>query len=81
MTTSTDPSYVDPALIHPRAVRLVNAFKDALARMRDEEGLTFDDLKEVVGRGDVAAHVQIWSRVGWSLPMRRRSRRIWCQTA
>ncbi|MPY48830.1 dioxygenase family protein [Streptomyces acidicola] len=44
MTTTTDPSYVDPALINPRAVRLVAAFKDALARMRDEEGLTFDDL-------------------------------------
>ncbi|MEH0525619.1 dioxygenase family protein [Streptomyces stelliscabiei] len=44
MTTTTDPSYVDPALINARAVRLVNAFKDALARMRDEEGLTFDDL-------------------------------------
>ncbi|MEU0246466.1 hypothetical protein ABZ192_19450 [Streptomyces sp. NPDC006235] len=44
MTTTTDPSYADPALINPRAVRLVNAFKDALARMRDEEGLPFDDL-------------------------------------
>ncbi|MEV4364894.1 hypothetical protein [Nonomuraea sp. NPDC049625] len=44
MTTTTDPSYVDPALINPRAVRLVQAFKDALARMRDEEGLTFEDL-------------------------------------
>ncbi|WP_461071784.1 hypothetical protein [Streptomyces pseudoechinosporeus] len=38
MTTTTDP-----ALINPRAVRLVKAFKDFLARMRDEEGLTFDD--------------------------------------
>ncbi|UUU19193.1 dioxygenase family protein [Streptomyces sp. DSM 40750] len=44
MTTTTDPSYVDPALINPRAVRLVNAFKNALARMRDEEGPTFDAL-------------------------------------
>ncbi|MFE3032975.1 hypothetical protein ACFXKY_15190 [Streptomyces canus] len=43
MTTTTDPSYVDPALINPRAVRLVNAFKDFLARMRDEEGLTYHD--------------------------------------
>lgn len=47
MTTTTDPSYVDPTLINPRAVRLVKAFKDALARMRDEEGLTFDDLNAV----------------------------------
>ncbi|MGY0065054.1 dioxygenase family protein [Streptomyces sp. LZ34] len=44
MTTTIDPSYVDPALINPRAVRLLEAFKNALARMRDEEGLTFDDL-------------------------------------
>ncbi|MBZ9645852.1 hypothetical protein [Streptomyces sp. PSKA30] len=47
MTTTADPSYVDPALINPRAVRLVEAFKDALARLRDEEGLTFDDLNAV----------------------------------
>lgn len=47
MTTTTDPSYVDPALINPRAVRLVEAFKDALARLRDEEGLTFDDINAV----------------------------------
>jgi catechol 1,2-dioxygenase len=38
---------VDPALVNPRAVRLVEAFKDALARMRDEHGLTFDDLNTV----------------------------------
>ncbi|MEU6379350.1 hypothetical protein [Streptomyces sp. NPDC046909] len=44
MTTTTDPSYVDLTLINPRAVRLVAAFKQALARLRDEEGLTFDDL-------------------------------------
>ncbi|MFF9041785.1 hypothetical protein ACF090_40680 [Streptomyces sp. NPDC014892] len=47
MTTIIDPSYVDPALINPRAIRLVQAFKDALARLRDEEGLTFDDLNTV----------------------------------
>ncbi|MFC8140873.1 hypothetical protein ACFUKV_03735 [Streptomyces paradoxus] len=46
-TTPTDPSYVDHALVSPRAVRLVEAFKDALARMHDEEGLTFDDLTAV----------------------------------
>lgn len=48
--TSTTPApweTVDPALINPRAVRLVEAFKDALARMRDEHGLTFDDLNTV----------------------------------
>lgn len=47
MTTLTDPSYVDPALINPRAVRLVEAFKNALVGMRDEEGLAFDDLNAV----------------------------------
>jgi catechol 1,2-dioxygenase len=49
-TTSTTPApweAVDPALINPRAVRLVEAFKDALARLRDEHGLTFDDLNTV----------------------------------
>lgn len=48
--TSTTPApweTVDPALINPRAVRLVEAFKDALARLRDEHGLTFDDLNTV----------------------------------
>ncbi|MGW4939789.1 dioxygenase family protein [Streptomyces sp. NPDC004166] len=47
MTSTTDPSYTDPKLINPRAVRLVEAFKNALARLRDEEGLTFDDLNTV----------------------------------
>ncbi|MGW5064404.1 dioxygenase family protein [Streptomyces sp. NPDC004096] len=47
MTTGINPSYVNPALINPRAVRLIKAFKDALARLRDEEGLTFDDLNTV----------------------------------
>ncbi|MBD9727335.1 hypothetical protein [Streptomyces caniscabiei] len=47
MTTTIDPSYVDPALINPRALRLVQAFKEALARLRDEEGLTFEDLNTV----------------------------------
>lgn len=45
MVTTIDPSYVNPALINPRAVRLVKAFKDFLARMRDEEGLTYDDFR------------------------------------
>lgn len=48
--TSTTPApwaTVDPTLINPRAVRLVEAFRDALARMRDEHGLTFDDLHTV----------------------------------
>jgi catechol 1,2-dioxygenase len=34
-------------MINPRTVRLVEAFKGALARMRDEHGLTFDDLNTV----------------------------------
>ncbi|WP_406340513.1 hypothetical protein [Streptomyces sp. NBC_01578] len=45
MTTHTDPSYVDPSSFNPRAIRLVEAFKQALMRLRDEEGLTFDDIK------------------------------------
>ncbi|MGY4907816.1 dioxygenase family protein [Streptomyces sp. 900116325] len=45
MTTHAEPSYVDPSSINPRAVRLVEAFKQALMRLRDEEGLTFDDIK------------------------------------
>lgn len=49
MTSTTPASWetVDPALVNSRAVRLVEAFKDALARMRDEHGLTFDDLNTV----------------------------------
>jgi len=49
MTATTPAPWetVDPALVNPRAVRLVEAFKDALARMRDEHGLTFDDLHTV----------------------------------
>ncbi|MEU6353587.1 hypothetical protein ABZ896_30395 [Streptomyces sp. NPDC047072] len=54
-TTTTDPSYVDPALVNPRAIRLVEAFKDALARLRDEEGLTFDDLNAAA---DVLQRIQ-----------------------
>ncbi|WP_060887920.1 hypothetical protein [Streptomyces caniscabiei] len=54
-TTTTDPSYVDPALVNPRAVRLIEAFKDALARLRDEEGLTFDDVYAVT---DVLQQIQ-----------------------
>ena len=46
MLPATLPSWahIAPGMINPRAVRLVEAFKDALARMRDEHGLTFDDL-------------------------------------
>ncbi|WP_158226904.1 dioxygenase family protein [Amycolatopsis vastitatis] len=49
MSASTPAPWeaVDPVLVNPRAVRLVEAFKDALARMRDEHGLTFDDLNTV----------------------------------
>ena len=48
MSTATTPApwaTVDPALINPRAVRLVDAFKNALVRLRDEEGLTFADVQ------------------------------------
>ncbi|MEV6588743.1 hypothetical protein [Streptomyces acidicola] len=45
MTSATEKSYVDPTLINPRAVRLIEAFKEALIRMRHEHGLTFEDLK------------------------------------
>lgn len=46
MTPATIPPdrLIAPGMINPRAVRLVEAFKDALARMRDEYGLTFADL-------------------------------------
>ncbi|MFF4357640.1 hypothetical protein [Streptomyces sp. NPDC001604] len=37
MTTTPDPSHTD-------AARLVEAFRDALVRMRDGENLTADDL-------------------------------------
>jgi catechol 1,2-dioxygenase len=45
--STTAPWYFDPSLVNPRAVRLVEAFKDAMARLRDEHGLTFDDLHAV----------------------------------
>ncbi|MDQ0029048.1 hypothetical protein [Arthrobacter bambusae] len=35
---------MDPKLINPRAKRLVKTFKDAMIRMRDEDGLTIEDL-------------------------------------
>jgi catechol 1,2-dioxygenase len=49
MSSPTLPSWarIASGRINPRAVRLVEAFKDALARMRDEHGLTFDDLNTV----------------------------------
>ena len=49
MPSPTVPSWapIAPDRINPRTVRLVEAFKDALARMRDEHGLTFDDLNTV----------------------------------
>jgi len=43
-STVSAPWAIDSALINPRAVRLVKAFKDALVRMRDEHGFTFEDL-------------------------------------
>ncbi|HLU54796.1 MAG TPA: hypothetical protein VKZ81_04990 [Pseudonocardia sp.] len=42
------PWAIDPAKIDHRAVRLVAAFKDAVARMHAEHGLTFDDIGYVL---------------------------------
>ncbi|MFD7408525.1 hypothetical protein ACFV7R_39110 [Streptomyces sp. NPDC059866] len=44
MTSTTDPSYNDPELFDPRAAHIVEAFRDALVRMRDGEELTVEDL-------------------------------------
>ncbi len=44
MTTTPDPSNIDPQSSDPRTARLVEAFRDALVRMRDGEDLTADDL-------------------------------------
>lgn len=44
MASPNEPSYGDPISINPHAAHLVEAFKDALIRMRDGEGLTFEDL-------------------------------------
>ncbi|MER6085931.1 hypothetical protein [Streptomyces sp. NPDC001833] len=49
MTTATDPSDIDPSDIDsmsfdPYSARLVEAFRDALVRMRDGEELTIEDL-------------------------------------
>ncbi|MGP4084933.1 hypothetical protein [Streptomyces sp. KR55] len=44
MTSTTDPSYNDPELFDPRAAHIVEAFRDALVRMRDGEELTIEDL-------------------------------------
>ncbi|MFC8198876.1 hypothetical protein ACFWBR_39770 [Streptomyces sp. NPDC060006] len=44
MTTTPDPSYIDPLSSGPRVARLVEEFRDALVRMRDGEDLTADDL-------------------------------------
>src|SRR4051812_47224373 len=44
---TTPPWHFDPALVNPRAVRLVEASKDSMARLRDEQGLTFADVHTV----------------------------------
>ncbi|GCB44518.1 hypothetical protein [Streptomyces sp. NL15-2K] len=44
MTTPTGPWDNDPALSDPRAAHLVEAFRDALVRMREGEELTIQDL-------------------------------------
>ncbi|WP_262059485.1 hypothetical protein [Streptomyces sp. STR69] len=44
MTTATDPSDIDSLPFDPHSARLVEAFRDALVRMRDGEDLTAEDL-------------------------------------
>lgn len=44
MTTTPGPSNIGPLSSDPRAAHLVEAFRDALVRMRDGEDLTVDDL-------------------------------------
>ena len=43
-TAIAAPWEVDPARINSRVVLLVEAFRDAIARMRDEHGFTFEEL-------------------------------------
>ncbi|MFE9453983.1 hypothetical protein [Streptomyces sp. NPDC006739] len=44
MTATPDPSNIDPQSSDPRTARLVEAFRDALVRMRDGQDLSADDL-------------------------------------
>ncbi|MET7719338.1 hypothetical protein [Streptomyces mirabilis] len=44
MTTATDLSDIDSMSFDPHSARLVEAFRDALVRMRDGEDLTVEDL-------------------------------------
>ncbi|MFF7921198.1 hypothetical protein ACFZDP_08535 [Streptomyces mirabilis] len=44
MTTATDQSGIDSMSFDPHSARLVEAFRDALVRMRDGEDLTVEDL-------------------------------------
>jgi catechol 1,2-dioxygenase len=44
MNSPSETFSIDPISINPRAARLVEAFKDALIRMRDGEELTSEDL-------------------------------------
>ncbi|MFE2315908.1 hypothetical protein ACFXC8_22695 [Streptomyces sp. NPDC059441] len=48
MTTATDPSDIDSMSFDPYSARLVEAFRDALVRMRDGEDLTVEDLDTAV---------------------------------
>ncbi|WP_432194350.1 hypothetical protein [Streptomyces sp. bgisy027] len=45
MTATNHPSGLDPLSSDPRAAHLVEAFKDALVRMRDGQDLTAKDLE------------------------------------
>ncbi|MFF1739152.1 hypothetical protein [Streptomyces mirabilis] len=44
MTTATDLSDIDSMSFDPHSARLVEAFRDALVRMREGEDLTVEDL-------------------------------------
>ncbi|MFE2521630.1 hypothetical protein [Streptomyces mirabilis] len=44
MTTATDLSDIDSMSFDPYSARLVEAFRDALVRMREGEDLTVEDL-------------------------------------
>ncbi|MFE4824341.1 hypothetical protein ACFRFU_50010 [Streptomyces sp. NPDC056704] len=44
MTTATDLPDIDSMSFDPHSARLVEAFRDALVRMRDGEDLTVEDL-------------------------------------
>ncbi|MET9090047.1 hypothetical protein ABZX77_50785 [Streptomyces sp. NPDC004237] len=48
MPTSNNPSHIAGAPLDPRVARPVEAFRDALVRMRDGEDLTVEDLDTAI---------------------------------